>query len=53
MNKRKLIIRSRVLFLIGIIESILAVQNMELDEFCKVTSIIVIIFLIVTVFIES
>jgi hypothetical protein len=50
---KKLIIRSSVLLLFGIIESILAVQNMELAEFCKTTALIVLIFLIVIVFIES
>lgn len=50
---KKLIIRSSVLLLFGIIESILAVQNMELVEFCKTTALIVLIFLIVIVFIES
>lgn len=50
---KKLIIRSSVLLLFGIIESILAVQNMELVEFCKTTALIVLIFLIVIFFIES
>lgn len=50
---KKLIIRSSVLLLFGIIESILAVQNMELVEFYKTTALIVLIFLIVIVFIES
>ena len=50
---KKLIIRSSVLLLFGIIESILSVQNMEFDEFCKTTILIVLIFLIVIVFIES
>lgn len=36
---KKLIIRSSVLLLFGIIESILAVQNMELVEFCKTTAL--------------
>lgn len=50
---KKLIIRSSVLLLFGIIESILAVQNMELVEFCKTTALIVLIFLIVIFFIEA
>lgn len=50
---KKLIIRSSVLLLFGIIESILAVQNMEFVEFCKTTALIVFIFLVVIVFIES
>lgn len=41
---KKLIIRSSILLLFGIIESILAVQNMELVEFCKTTVLIVLIF---------
>lgn len=41
---KKLIIRSSVLLLFDIIESILAVQNMELVEFCKTTALIVLIF---------
>lgn len=41
---KKLIIRSSVLLLFGIIESILAVQNMELVEFCKTTALITYLF---------
>ena len=48
---KKLIIISGGLLLFGIIESVLAVQNMELDEFYKVTALIVFIFLMVIVFI--
>ena len=50
---KKLIIRSSVLLLFGIIESILAVQNMGLNEFCKTMALMVFIFLVVEVFIES
>ena len=50
---KKLIIRGSVLLLFGIIESILAVQNIELDEFYKITSLIVFVFLLVIVFTES
>ena len=50
---KKLIIISGGLLLFGIIESILAVQNMEFDEFCKVTALIVFIFLMVIIFIVS
>jgi hypothetical protein len=50
---KKLIIRSSVLLLFGITESILAVQNMELVEFCITTVHIVLIFLIVIFFIEA
>ena len=50
--RHKLIIRSSILLLFGIIESILAMQNMELGEFYKVTALIALIFLMVIVFIE-
>ena len=50
---KKLITISSGLLLFGIIESVLAMQNMELTEFCKVTTIIVIIFLIIIVFMVS
>ena len=48
---KKLIIISGGLLLFGIIESALAVQNMELDEFYKTTALIVFISLMVIVFI--
>ena len=50
---KKLIIISGGLLLFGIIESVLAMQNMELYEFYKVTALIVLIFLIIIVLIES
>lgn len=50
---KKLIIISGGLLLFGIIESVLAVQNMELVEFCKTTALIALIFLIIIVLIES
>ena len=50
---KKLIIISGSLLLFGIIESVLAVQNMELIEFCKMTALIALIFLTIIVFIES
>ena len=46
---KKLITISSGLLLFGIIESVLAMQNMELGEFCKVTALI---FLIVMVLME-
>ena len=49
---KKLIIISGGLLLFGIIESVLAMQNMELEEFYKVTALIVLIFLIVIVLIK-
>lgn len=49
---KKLITISGGLLLFGIIESVLAMQNMELGEFCKVTAIIGLIFLIVMVLME-
>ena len=49
---KKLIIISCVLLLFGIIESVLAIQNMELNEFYKTTALMVFIFLIIIVFIE-
>ena len=48
---KKLIIISGGLLLFGIIESVLAMQNMELEEFCKMTALMVFIFLMVIVFI--
>lgn len=50
---KKLIIISGSLLLFGIIESVLAVQNMEIDDFCKTTALIALIFLIIIVFITS
>lgn len=50
---KKLITISSGLLLFGIIESVLAMQDMELTEFCKVTTLIVIIFLIIIVFMVS
>ena len=50
---KKLITISSGLSLFGIIESVLAMQNMELTEFCKVTTLIVIIFLIIIVLMVS
>ena len=50
---KKLITISGGLLLFGIIESVLAMQNMELTEFCKVTTLIVIIFLIIIVLMVS
>ncbi len=50
---KKLITISSGLLLFGIIESVLAMQNMELTEFCKVTTLIVIIFLIIIVLMVS
>ena len=50
--RHKLIIRSSILLLFGIIESVLAMQNMELGEFYKVTALTALIFLMVIVFIE-
>ena len=50
MIKHKLIILTCFLLVIGIIESVLAMQIMELDEFYKVTALIVFIFLFIIVF---
>lgn len=50
---KKLITISSGLLLFGIIESVLAMQDMKLTEFCKVTTLIVIIFLIIIVFMVS
>lgn len=50
MIKHKLIILTCFLLVIGIIESVLAMQTMELDEFYKVTALIVFIFLFIIVF---
>lgn len=50
---KKLITISSGLLLFGIIESVLAMQDMELTEFCKVTTLIVIIFLIIIVLMVS
>ena len=50
---KKLITISGGLLLFGIIESVLAMQNMELDEFCKVTALIVFIFLVIIVYMVS
>lgn len=50
---KKFIIISSGLLLFGIIESVLAMQNMELDEFCKVTALIGFIFLMIIVYMVS
>lgn len=50
---KKLIIISGGLLLFGIIESVLAMQNMELEEFCKMTALMVFIFLMIIVFMVS
>lgn len=50
---KKLIIISCILLLFGIIESVLVMQNMELNEFCKMTALMVLIFLIIIVFVTS
>ena len=50
---KKLIIISGGLLLFGIIESVLAMQNMELEEFCKITALMVFIFLMIIVFMVS
>ena len=49
---KKLITISGGLSLFGIIESVLAVQNMELYDFCTTTSLIALVFLIVMVLME-
>lgn len=49
---KKLITISGSLLLFGIIESVLAVQNMEIDDFCKTTVLIALTFLIVMVLME-
>nr|DAG89053.1 MAG TPA: hypothetical protein [Crassvirales sp.] len=50
---KKLIIISGGLLLFGIIESVLAMQNMELEEFYKMTALMVFIFLMIIVFMVS
>lgn len=51
MIKHKLIILTCFLLVIGIIESVLAMQTMELNEFYKVTTLIVLIFLSIIVYV--
>ena len=51
MIKHKLIILTCFLLVISIIESVLAMQTMELDEFYKMTAFIVLIFLSIIVFV--
>ena len=46
---KKLITISSGLLLFGIIESVLAMQTMELDEFYKVTALIVFVFLFIII----